>query len=122
MNASGDRSVGLVERERAKTNLRKLRLKNINHPGRLKLVDAEIYEAMKRALLKAIPRTSPGLTVAEMERRALAHLPEKLFPSSAKSGWWTKTVQLDLEARGILARINTKPLRLRREDSSLCEL
>lgn len=98
---------------------KKIAVENITPPGRLKLVDAEMYEAMKRALLKAIPRTSPGLTVAEMERRALAHLPEKLFPSGAKSGWWTKTVQLDLEARGILVRISTKPLRLRRDDSSL---
>lgn len=44
---------------------KKIAVENINHPGRLKLVDAEMYEAMKRALLKAIPRTSPGLTVAD---------------------------------------------------------
>lgn len=93
---------------------KKFAVENVNHPGHVKLVDADMYKAMKRALLKAIPRTSPGLTVAEIERRAFAHLPKKLFPGGAKSGWWAKTVQLDLEARGILVRENTKPLRLRR--------
>jgi hypothetical protein len=32
----------------------------------------------------------------------------------AKAGWWAKTVQLDLEARGIIKRVKTSPLRLRR--------
>lgn len=93
---------------------KKFAVENVNHPGQVKLVDADMYKAMKRALLNAIPRTSPGLTVAEIEWRAFAHLPKTLFPGGAKSGWWAKTVQLDLEARGILLRENTKPLRLRR--------
>jgi hypothetical protein len=33
---------------------------------------------------------------------ALLHLPQNLFPGGAKAGWWAKTVQLDLEARGLL--------------------
>lgn len=33
----------------------------------------------------------------------LAHLPESLFPGGAKAGWWTKAVQLDLEAKGLIA-------------------
>ena len=100
--------------QKSENKPKKIAVRNINHPGRVKLVDADMYKAMKRALLKAIPRTSPGLAVAETERRAFAYLPEKLFPSGAKSGWWAKAVQLDLEARDILVRVNTKPLRLRR--------
>ena len=73
-----------------------------------------MYEAMKRAFLKILPKTSPGLTPAEIQERALAHLPEELFPEGAKAGWWTKAVQLDLEAKGIVAREKTKPLRLRK--------
>jgi len=42
----------------------------------------------------------------------LARLPRTLFPEGAKAGWWAKTVQLDLEAKGILSREETKPLRL----------
>jgi hypothetical protein len=30
-------------------------------PGRAKFVDTEMYEAMKRAFLKILPKTAPGL-------------------------------------------------------------
>ena len=89
----------------------KIELENVNHPGQSKRVDANMYEAMKRALLKLLPKTSPGLTVAEIQERVIAHLPEELFPGGAKAGWWTKAVQLDLEAKGVVAREKTKPLR-----------
>ena len=36
---------------------------------------------------------------------------QTLFPNGAKSGWWMKTVQLDLEAKGQIIRIIGKPLR-----------
>ena len=70
------------------------------------------YELMKRAILKVVPNRSPGLTVAQIHDGVLAHLSEELFPGGAKSGWWVKTIQLDLEAKGILRREKTKPLRL----------
>jgi hypothetical protein len=41
----------------------------------------------------------------------LPHLPDDLFPEGATVGWWAKTVQLDLEAKGIVIRKATKPLR-----------
>jgi hypothetical protein len=91
-----------------------IEVENVNHPGRVKRADAEMYEAMKRAFLKILPRTSPGLTVAEVHERVIAHLPEELFPGGAKAGWWAKTVQLDLEAKGTIEREKTKPLRLRK--------
>jgi len=92
----------------------KIKLENVNYAGQVKRVDANMYEAMKRAFLKILPKTSPGLTVAEIQERVIAHLPEELFPGGAKAGWWTKAVQLDLEAKGIVAREKTKPLRLRK--------
>jgi hypothetical protein len=90
----------------------KIEIENVNHPGRFKLGDADMYEAMKRAFLKILPKKSPGLTETEIRERVVAHLPEELFPEGAKAGWWAKTVQLDLEAKGVVAREKTKPLRL----------
>ena len=92
----------------------KIKLENVNHPGQVKRVDANMYQAMKTAFLKVLPKKSPGLTVAEIHERVTAHLPADLFPGGAKAGWWTKAVQLDLEAKGIVAREKTKPLRLRK--------
>lgn len=108
-------SVTKTGASRVATNkTQKIGVENVNHPGHVTRVDADMYEAMKRAFLKILPKTSPGLTVAEVQERVIAHLPEELFPGGAKTGWWAKTVQLDLEAKGVLTRENTKPLRLRR--------
>lgn len=87
-------------------------LENVNHPGKTTTADARMYEAMKRAILNVLPRKAPGLTVAELEDRVLVHLPDELFPGGAKAGWWTKAVQLDLEAKGVIVRTKTTPLRL----------
>ena len=50
----------------------------------------------------------------EAPNRVLEHLPQDLFPGGAKSGWWMKAVQLDLEAKGIVRREKTTPIRLHR--------
>jgi hypothetical protein len=89
-------------------------VENANHPGQVRLVDAAMYDAMKRTLLRILPRTRPGLTVDEIYAKVATQLPKDLFPAGAKSGWWAKTVQLDLEAKGMIARDKTRPLRLRR--------
>ncbi|WP_395450435.1 DUF6958 family protein [Aminobacter sp. UC22_36] len=67
---------------------------------------------MKRAILTILPAKSPGITVAQMQEDVRGHLPENLYPGGAKAGWWTKAVQLDLEAKGIIAREKVSPLRL----------
>ncbi|MGZ3527825.1 MAG: DUF6958 family protein [Vulcanimicrobiaceae bacterium] len=91
-----------------------IELENVNHPGHVRRVDADMYEAMKRAFLKTLPKKSPGLTEAEIRGRVIALLPDDLFPKGAKAGWWAKAVQLDLEAKSITAREKTRPLRWRK--------
>ncbi len=92
----------------------RIEIENINHPGKTERVDAAMYDAMRQAFLKILPATSPGLTVAGIQQAVLPHLPEDLFPGGAKAGWWMKAVQLDLEAKGLIAREKTSPLRLHR--------
>lgn len=89
----------------------KIVVENVNHPGQTNRVDAAKYAAAKKALLKILPAQSPGLTQNEMQVQIKAHLPEDLFPGGATSGWWAKTVQLDLEAKATITREATKPLR-----------
>ena len=96
------------------TKSQKIEIENVLSPGRTFRVDADKYDAMKRAFLKILPSTSPGLTAAEIGAAVLPHLPEDLFPQGAKAGWWKKAVQLDLEAKGVIAREETKPLRWHR--------
>lgn len=90
-------------------------VQNILSPHHVAQVDGIKYEAMRRALLKVLPREKPGLTQAQMWEQVLAHLPEDEFPGGAKAGWWTKCVQLDLEAKGVIERDRSaKPLRWNR--------
>ena len=85
-------------------------VENVNHPGRTSRVDAAKYAAMRSALLAVLPESPPGLTQKAMAAAVLEHLPEELFPGGATAGWWAKTVQLDLEAKGLVARTDAKPL------------
>jgi hypothetical protein len=90
----------------------RIEIRNPNHPGYSKMVDAAMYEAMKRAYLAVLPPEPPGLTIAEIRPRLEAALPDDLYPGGAKVGWWSKAVQMDLEAKGIVNRIKGSPLRL----------
>jgi len=90
-------------------------VENVNVPGYTSRVDAQKYTAMREAILQVTPPTPPGLTAKEMLERLKPLLPPELWPSGEKAGWWHKTVQLDLEAKGILVRDEqSKPLRWRR--------
>ena len=86
-------------------------VENVNVPGYTVTIDAAKYEAMRKAIVAALPRSAPGLTQAEIRQAVLEYLPEELFPKGAKAAWWAKMVQLDLEAKGIVVRESTKPLR-----------
>ena len=88
----------------------KIEIENVNCPGQTTKVDAEKYSAMRKVLLRVVSKTAPGITQKEMQVAILPHLPEKLWPGGQKSGWWAKTVQLDLEAKGLLTRVDSKPL------------
>ncbi len=66
-------------------------------------VDAAKYVAMKRVLLRVLPKKAPGMTEARMRAAVARVAPKTIFPKTTH-GWWAKCVQLDLEARGTLVR------------------
>lgn len=86
---------------------------NPNHPGKTYPVDRAKYNAMRAAVLHALPGDAPGLTVPALKERVLPLLPDDLFPAGATAGWWLKCVQLDLEAKAVIARAKGSPVRLR---------
>jgi len=89
----------------------KIEVENINIPGVTSRVDAAKYHAMRSAMLAVMPNDAPGETAQAIKEATKPHLPEDLFPGGATSGWWQKCVQLDLEAKGVVTRSPTKPLR-----------
>jgi len=88
----------------------KIAVENVKHPGANTSVNAVKYLAMKAAFLKILPAASRGLTRKEMIKKVRAHLPHGVFPGGATSVWWVKTLQLDLKAKGVVARESCKPL------------
>ena len=90
----------------------KIVVENVNHPGYSERVNKAKYEDMRQAMLKILPQDAPGMKVADAIESLKPHLDQTLFPGGAKAGWWQKTVQLDLEAKGLIARANVKPIHL----------
>ncbi len=88
-----------------------IEVENVNTPNRKTRVNAAKYADMRAAFETVIPRSSPGFTQAETREAVKSHLSDQLFPEGKTCGWWAKTVQLDLEAKGLLVREATKPLR-----------
>jgi hypothetical protein len=89
----------------------KVQVETVNVPGYSSRIDAEKYDAMRKALLKVLPKRLPGMLQKEMFEAVIPNLPEVLWPNGEKVNWWAKTVQLDLEAKGFVKRTDTKPLR-----------
>ena len=86
---------------------------NVNHPGTTHRVDAAKYASARAAMLAFLPRRAPGMTQSEMSAAMRKALSRTQFPGTTSS-WWMKTVQLDLEAKGLVVRDKTKPLTWRK--------
>lgn len=92
----------------------RIEIENVNIPGRTERVDRAKYMAMRDALLAVLPDTAPGLSVADAKAALLPGLPGDLYPEGKTAGWWLKAVQLDLEAKRVIARAKGAPVRLYR--------
>ncbi len=85
---------------------------NTGRPDRT--IAADRYTNMKKAILKVVPRRKAGVPFAELSTRVAPLLDPNVF-EGASIGWYTTTVKLDLEARGLIERIpGVKPQHLRR--------
>lgn len=94
----------------------KIEILNVGQPGKSYKVDKAKFEAMRTAVLGALPPSPPGMTPADLIQKVKPGLPADLFPGGEKAGWWVKAVQLDLEARGKIARAERPPVRLWRSE------
>ena len=89
-----------------------IEIENAASPGHMRPVNAAKYHAMRAAYLDAVPSGPPGLTPSDVLKRLLPNLSPVEFPGGDKAGWWAKAVQLDLEAKRLIKRGATGPVRL----------
>ncbi|MCC6361313.1 MAG: hypothetical protein IT450_21455 [Phycisphaerales bacterium] len=74
---------------------------NTGRPDRT--IDAEKYAAVKRAILKAVPRgPKKSIAFGDLAAAAKKHLPDGRIPGGGALAWYVTSVKLDLEARGLL--------------------
>ncbi len=91
----------------------KIEIENVGQPGKTYRVDAAKFAIVREAVLKVLPGAAPGDTVADVIAAVKKILPQDVFPGGDKAGWWVKAVQLDLEAKKVIAR-TPSPVRLYR--------
>lgn len=94
-----------------KAQAKQVRVGTPNKAGAAWNVRADKYEAMKKALLRVVPRKGAGVTQQEMADGVRPLVSREMFPAETH-WWWMKSVQLNLEKEGVLARDpKAKPLR-----------
>ena len=70
------------------------------------------YDAVCNAILDALPDGETGLRFADLSEAVESRVPQGLF-ENASVGWYTTTVKLDLEAKGLISRASgSRPQRL----------
>jgi len=71
------------------------------------------YDAVRRAILEALPREEPGLPFKDLNGAVLRRLTTEESASLGSVPWYVVTVKLDLEARGEIVRSQgARPQRL----------
>ena len=92
-----------------------MKTKNVNKGSRGFAVTTEKYEPIRKAILASVPRNKEGVSFKELVASVNGRVPKELFPKPGSVSWYTKVVQLDLEANGQIVRIpGVTPQRVRR--------
>ena len=93
---------------------------NVNHPEYTEPLNSEKYGYVRSAILAAIAAADDaGMPFGDLEDAVDRFItdegiPRSLFPKPGSVRWYTKAVQLDLEARDLIERVpGAKPLRFR---------
>ena len=78
-------------------------------------IDAWKYAVVKNAILTVVPQDEEGTPFKTLSGLVTGQLSPEELRNLGSVGWYTTTVKLDLEARGLIERVpGSKPQRLRR--------
>lgn len=73
------------------------------------------YAAVRRAILKSVPKRGEGLLFKDLAKHVNKNLTLEELDDLGSVNWYTTTVKLDLEVRGEIKRVEgKKPQRLLR--------
>lgn len=96
------------------TKAQTVSVKNVNKPQTKTRIDAAKYDLMRDALLAVIPRSTDGVAFGDLPDLVTAYFKRHRHAWSGSIKWYVTTVKLDLEAHGLIRRIDgVSPQRLR---------
>lgn len=85
-----------------------------NESGTGARISPRRYDALRKAILLAVPKDADGIPLAALTRAVAARVPRELF-RDVSLRWYLTAVKLDLEAQGLIERApGSRPQRLRR--------
>jgi hypothetical protein len=108
----------MVTKARRKTPTRnaddRILTRNITKGAAGKRISRALYDATRAGILALLPARGEGMLFTDLMKAMKRRVPPDVF-AGASVPWYTTTVKLDLEARGLIERVpGAHPQRLRR--------
>ena len=87
-----------------------VQLRNPDRTKKMPRLAKAPYAVLRRTALAVVPKKAPGITLKAFLAEMAKRLPKaKGWDRSLSASWWAVAIKLDLEARGEIARVNTRP-------------
>ncbi len=87
-----------------------IQLRNPDPTKEMPRMPKDSYAIARRTALGVLPKKAPGITLKEFLDEMASRLPKvKGWDPSASARWYAMAIKLDLEARGELKRVNSRP-------------
>ena len=78
-------------------------------------IDATRYQEMRSAILEVVPTDRCGMALERLPDAVRSRLSERFGGAHSSVPWYCVTVELDLEARGLIERVpKIRPQHIRR--------
>jgi len=88
----------------------RIQLRNPDPTKRTATIAGDTYAIARRTVLAIVPADEPGITLNAYLDAVATRLPTVTgWDRSLSASWYAMAMKLDLEARGELKRINTRP-------------
>ena len=88
----------------------RVQLRNPDPSKKMPRIAKDIYAIAPEAVHAIVPKQAPGITLNDYLAQMAGRLPKAPgWDSSLSANWLAMAIKLDLEARGKLKRVNTKP-------------
>jgi len=88
----------------------RVQLRNPDRTKKMPRLAKATYAVLRRTALAVVPKKTPGITLEGFLAAMTKRLPRaKGWDGALSAPWWAVAIKLDLEARGEIQRVNTRP-------------